>query len=138
MSKCLHCGGGHLADECPDADVVNGSRPGANGGGGTAYVAIRIKASDPLMCYACGSLDGDGHEGRPFMWTQQWRVKSVRETSPENWSISLEPWPKRSTIAAMMAARRARARKSKPITPETESVHRAISAMQKPGRAHEL
>lgn len=44
--------------------------------------------------------------------------------------------PRRSKVAAMMAARRARKRKM--LTPEAEGVHRAISAMQKPGRAHEL
>ena len=45
--------------------------------------------------------------------------------------------PRRSIIGALMAMRRAH--KAKPFTTEhDEGVHRAISAMQKPGRAHEL
>lgn len=50
--------------------------------------------------------------------------------------------PRRSPVAAMMAARRAwakRARKPKPfISEHDEGVHRAMSAMQRKGRANEL
>lgn len=77
----------------------------------------------------------------PFMWQNKWRVKSVCESNPGEWSVSLDPWPKRSVTAAQMEARRARAAKRKPrpfISEHDESVHRAIAAVDKPGRANEF
>lgn len=46
--------------------------------------------------------------------------------------------PRRSIIAAMMSARRARAKRAPFASRPDEPLHRAISAMQKPGRANEL
>lgn len=43
-----------------------------------------------------------------------------------------------SPISRLMKSRRARAQRRKPVAPETESIHSAIAAMQRPGRAHEL
>lgn len=124
-----------------------------------AYVAIRIKASDCCPGKASGRHYSDcpvGGIGEPGFDTltgmridmppshEMGKAKGgpvpagmfngvVGERGPEPIIVK----PKRSPVAAMMAARRAR--KTKPFpSEEDQGVHRAISAMQKPGRAHEL
>lgn len=58
---------------------------------------------------------------------------SVTINFPTRWpcgDVNIVDLKTPSIISRMMSARRARARKAKALTPETEGVHRAISAMQ--------